>query len=173
MYPEAEKGGPGHKSERVELKSTVSFSTKRLQQARSVLRNSRSLAQEVLSGTMPLNDAIAQVNDAEAAALVQARRKERVRVFDARRSRHKRARSARLAPPFRAGRQALTFSGGAPLQRSAARRLTHWSSAWPLTDPIASTAARPRRSQWCGPTPNDNLSRTLTCITQREYNLSG
>jgi hypothetical protein len=57
VYPEPEKGGCGKKKERVDEKSTL-FSAKRLQLARSVLRYSTPLAQEVMSGKTALNDAV-------------------------------------------------------------------------------------------------------------------
>jgi hypothetical protein len=59
IYPEPEKGGRG-KKKKVEQSSTL-FSEKRLQQARTVLHHSRSLAESVIKGIMPLNDALETV----------------------------------------------------------------------------------------------------------------
>jgi hypothetical protein len=47
IYPEPEKGGRSHTKQRVEETSTV-FSSKLLQQARTILRHSAELAQDVL-----------------------------------------------------------------------------------------------------------------------------
>lgn len=62
IYPEPDKRGRGNKG-----KSEVSsdFSQKRLAQARSVLRYSRPLAQEVLKGVMPLDKALEVARAAE------------------------------------------------------------------------------------------------------------
>jgi len=64
VYPEPEKGGRGNKKERVDEKSAL-FSAKRLQLARSVLRYSTPLAQEVMSGKTVLNDAVEVVRQYE------------------------------------------------------------------------------------------------------------
>ena len=53
IYPDPEKGGRGKNS-----KLKLPFSLMRLSQARSVLRSSRSLAEAVLKGTLPLNEAV-------------------------------------------------------------------------------------------------------------------
>lgn len=62
IYPEPETGGRGKKSQRVEETST--FSTKRLQQARSVLAFSKPMAEAVLKGVDSLDAALQKV-DAE------------------------------------------------------------------------------------------------------------
>jgi hypothetical protein len=60
VYPEPEKGGRGKNSN---LK--LGFSSQRLSLARTVLRYSVPLAQSVLNGTKPLNDALATVKQQE------------------------------------------------------------------------------------------------------------
>jgi len=62
IYPEAEKGGRGKKSERAA--ETVGFSATRLRQARSVLRFSRPMAEGILKGTDSLDQSLRKV-DAE------------------------------------------------------------------------------------------------------------
>jgi hypothetical protein len=47
LYPEAEKGGRGKKSEARKALETSGFSRQRLDQARAVLRHSRELARQV------------------------------------------------------------------------------------------------------------------------------
>ena len=66
IYPEADQRGRGNKG-KAELSSA--FSQKRLAQARSVLRHSRALANEVLAGRKPLNDAVKQVGDEQNASM--------------------------------------------------------------------------------------------------------
>jgi hypothetical protein len=64
-YPEPGKRGPRKKGDpEVDLVSK-SFSTARLSQARSVLKYSRPLAQEVMSGDTPLNEAVEIVRQHE------------------------------------------------------------------------------------------------------------
>ena len=65
IYPEPEKGGRGKKSEARNLEETSKFSYRRLNQARSVRRHSLDLAQSVLKGTVSLDDALAQVEEAK------------------------------------------------------------------------------------------------------------
>ena len=57
MYPEPDKGGRGKKNSLL----NGGFSQQRLSQARLVLHYSRPLAQSVLNGITPLNDALAKV----------------------------------------------------------------------------------------------------------------
>jgi hypothetical protein len=60
IYPNAEKGGRGKKAETAEETSTV-FSKKLLQQARAVLAFSQPLAQDVLKGTLSIDEALKTV----------------------------------------------------------------------------------------------------------------
>jgi hypothetical protein len=62
IYPEPEKGGRGHKKERVDETSML-FSSKRLQIARIVLRHSRALAEDVLADRKSLDAALDIVNN--------------------------------------------------------------------------------------------------------------
>ena len=59
MYPEPETGGRGRKSKAGNSSLSDGFSSTRLKQARAVLHYSRPLAQSVLNGITPLNDAYA------------------------------------------------------------------------------------------------------------------
>ena len=59
IYPEAEKGGRGKKSESRNLEETSKFSHRRLNQACSVLRHSRDLAESVIKGSISLDEALA------------------------------------------------------------------------------------------------------------------
>jgi hypothetical protein len=54
LYPEPEKGGRGKKTNVV---VSTKFSRSRLDQARLVLRHSRTLAESVVKGTTPLESA--------------------------------------------------------------------------------------------------------------------
>jgi hypothetical protein len=63
IYPDAEKGGRGKKSEARNLEETSKFTYRRLNQARSVLRHSRDLAESVLKGSIPLDEALATVEE--------------------------------------------------------------------------------------------------------------
>jgi ParB-like chromosome segregation protein Spo0J len=74
IYPEDSKGGRGKKNK--EFNS--GFSAKRLQQARSVLRFSRPLADEVISGTTPLNDAVEIVRQQEQRSMSKEAQLERL-----------------------------------------------------------------------------------------------
>lgn len=66
MYPEdGGKGGRGKKSESGNLPLNGGFGRERLRQARAVLHFSRLIAQAVLNGTTPLNDALATVKEQE------------------------------------------------------------------------------------------------------------
>jgi hypothetical protein len=57
IYPEP-KRGRGHKDEAKKALETRAFSRQRLEQARSVLRHSRTFAEQVLAGTMSLDEAL-------------------------------------------------------------------------------------------------------------------
>lgn len=57
IYPEAEKGGRGNKT----VRNPNSFSKVRLSEARTVLHHSRKLADAVLQGVTPLDQALEQV----------------------------------------------------------------------------------------------------------------
>jgi ParB-like chromosome segregation protein Spo0J len=61
IYPDAEKGGRGKKSAAGNLSVSVSFSRTRLSEARAVLSHSREMAQQVLAGTLTLDDALVTV----------------------------------------------------------------------------------------------------------------
>ncbi|MGR9189924.1 hypothetical protein [Rhizobium leguminosarum] len=76
MYPEPEKGGRGHKKERVEISSTL-FSAKLLQQARIVLAHSKPLADAVLAAVKPLDLAYQEAVRAKQAADSEAARLDR------------------------------------------------------------------------------------------------
>lgn len=65
IYPDPEKGGRGKKANSSETKG---FSAARLSQARSVLRHSRALAEDVLANRISLDAALAEVHDNERAA---------------------------------------------------------------------------------------------------------
>jgi hypothetical protein len=67
IYPEAEKGGRGHSKERVE-ETSILYSTKRLQQARSILKHSRALAEDVLALRKAFDEALKTVADERAAS---------------------------------------------------------------------------------------------------------
>jgi hypothetical protein len=77
IYPEPEKGGRGRKKERVE--ETTTFSEKRLQQARAVLRHSRALADEVLKGATPFDKALEQIKSEQQRSLGTEARLARLR----------------------------------------------------------------------------------------------
>jgi hypothetical protein len=59
LHPE--DGGKGGRGKRVNLPQNGNFGRERLRQARAVLRHSRSLAESVLKGITPLNDALATI----------------------------------------------------------------------------------------------------------------
>ena len=61
MYPEAESGGRGKKSAARNLAETANFSYRRLNEARLVLHHSRSLAEAVVKGVTPLDDALGAI----------------------------------------------------------------------------------------------------------------
>ncbi len=62
VYPDTESGaGRGNKSKAKKAAETAGFSSRRLNEARSVLRYSRELAESVLMGVTPLNEALAAV----------------------------------------------------------------------------------------------------------------
>jgi hypothetical protein len=63
MYPEPEKGGRGKKSAALNSTVSVGFSATRLNLARGILHHSRSLAESVLKGITPLDQAVAIVKD--------------------------------------------------------------------------------------------------------------
>jgi ParB-like chromosome segregation protein Spo0J len=64
IYPEPEKGGRGKKSDALNSAVSAGFSSRRLNAARSVLRHSRDLAESVLKGSITLDAALAQVEEA-------------------------------------------------------------------------------------------------------------
>jgi hypothetical protein len=71
IYPEPEKGGRGNKAKN--LLGTEGFSAARLSQARSVLRHSRALAEDVLATRKSLDAALKKVEeDREASASIEA-----------------------------------------------------------------------------------------------------
>ena len=49
LYPEPEKGGRGKKGNGTKAAETAGFSYRRLAEARSVLRHSRALAEQVIA----------------------------------------------------------------------------------------------------------------------------
>src|SRR5215831_9170939 len=63
IYPDAEKGGRGKKSEARNSSETERFSSARLSQARSILRQSLPLAQAVLRGSLPFDEALAKAEE--------------------------------------------------------------------------------------------------------------
>jgi len=65
LYPEPEKGGRGKNGDARKAVETTGFSVERLKQARSVLRHSRTMAESVLKGIIPLDDALATVKREE------------------------------------------------------------------------------------------------------------
>jgi ParB-like chromosome segregation protein Spo0J len=67
LYPEPEKGGRGKKSKAINSAETAGFSSRRLNEARTVLRHSRELALAVRDGTMALDEALEIVKKAKQA----------------------------------------------------------------------------------------------------------
>jgi hypothetical protein len=65
IYPNAEKGGRGKRSGAINSAETSGFSSRRLNQARSVLGHSHDLAQGVVKGSISLDDALTQVEEAK------------------------------------------------------------------------------------------------------------
>jgi hypothetical protein len=63
MYPEPEKGGRGKNTEARKAAETAGFSSRRLAEARAVLRHSRDLAESVIAGSLSLDDALKQVEE--------------------------------------------------------------------------------------------------------------
>lgn len=63
IYPEPDGRGRGKKGQSAKLALSANFSLTRITQARSVLHYSPELAQSVLGGTTPLNEALAKVQD--------------------------------------------------------------------------------------------------------------
>lgn len=57
LYPEPEKGGRGKRS-KTNSKETLGFSPTLVSQARAILQHSRELAESVLNGTTPLDEAL-------------------------------------------------------------------------------------------------------------------
>lgn len=66
IYPEA-KRGRGNKDEARKSVVSTDFSSERLKQARQVLKHSRTFAEQVLAGTMSLDEALAEVRKAQGA----------------------------------------------------------------------------------------------------------
>jgi hypothetical protein len=62
LYPEPEKGGRGKKSRALNSTVSVGFSATRLNQAREVLRHRRDLAEQVVRGTLMLDEALQEVH---------------------------------------------------------------------------------------------------------------
>ncbi len=58
IYPEAEKGGRGKKSEAKKVQETCRFSHERLDSARAALRHSQALADSVIKGDVSLDEAM-------------------------------------------------------------------------------------------------------------------
>jgi hypothetical protein len=67
LYPEPENGGRGKKAA-TNSKDSLGFSPMRVSQARTVLRHSRALAEEVLKGNVGLDEALQQVHTEEGKA---------------------------------------------------------------------------------------------------------
>jgi Protein of unknown function (DUF3102) len=65
LYPDHGERGRGKKSAAIKSVETTGISRSRLDQARSVLRFSRPIAQAVLNGTTPLDAALAKVKEQE------------------------------------------------------------------------------------------------------------
>ena len=63
IYPEPEKGGRGKKSQN--CCETQQFSKHRLSNARQVLKHSRPYAEQVLAGSMSLDEALLKVRQAQ------------------------------------------------------------------------------------------------------------
>ena len=61
IYPKTEKGGRGKKSEALNSAETAGFSTRRLNEARSVLSHALALAESVRDGRVSLDDAMKTV----------------------------------------------------------------------------------------------------------------
>ena len=59
IYPEAGKGGRGKKSDAAKAAETSGFSTRRVEQARALLRHSRALAEDVIANRTSLDKALA------------------------------------------------------------------------------------------------------------------
>jgi len=66
MYPEPEKTAPGKRASTTTLLETKSVSHARLSQARAVLHQSPELAEEVLGGSLSLDDALTKVTQENA-----------------------------------------------------------------------------------------------------------
>jgi hypothetical protein len=65
IFPEAESGGRGKKSAAANSAVSAGFSARRLNEAQTVLRHSRSLAESVLRGPKTLDDALTEVKQAQ------------------------------------------------------------------------------------------------------------
>ena len=68
IYPKEPERGRGKKDAARKDAESASFSYRRLQEARSILWHSHDLAEAVLKGMLPFNDALAQVEEARVAA---------------------------------------------------------------------------------------------------------
>jgi hypothetical protein len=63
IYPEPEKGGRGKKSKALNSAVSAGFSSRRVNEARSVLHHSRDLADSVIKGSISLDEALAKVEE--------------------------------------------------------------------------------------------------------------
>jgi hypothetical protein len=63
LFPEPEKGGRGKKSQALKSAESAGFSSRRMNEARSVLRYSRDLADSVIKGSISLDEALAKVEE--------------------------------------------------------------------------------------------------------------
>ncbi len=79
IYPEPGKGGRGKKSEAGNSAGTAGFSARRVQDARTILRHSRALAEAVLKGAKPFDVAVAEVREAEQALSGEEAKRGRLR----------------------------------------------------------------------------------------------
>jgi ParB-like nuclease domain len=79
IYPEPEKGGRGKKSQAAKSAETSGFSIRRVEQARSVMRHSRKLAEDVIKGSATLDEALEVVKDQQQKASSQKAKLERLR----------------------------------------------------------------------------------------------
>lgn len=79
IYPGPEKGGRGKKSDGTKLAESAGFSQRRLNDARTILRHSRALAEQVRDGTEFFDKALSNVEQVSQASASKEARMARLR----------------------------------------------------------------------------------------------
>jgi len=125
IYPET-GAHKGKKNPATKVLETSSFSRQRLDQARQVLHHSRALAEQVLAGSMSLDEALLSVRQAQ--NKIQA-------VQDEVQSEEARSIEKRLIHPLR------LWGGMSPPQRDAGPARGRFCGSQPYTEPRSTLAA--------------------------------